>query len=348
MDLFIPVLPPERLHPSFVVLMNGEAYSPARGIIREVFESYHDIDGNFIEQFQSTGFDARIWELYLYSYLKDQNFTFDIRHARPDFVVQKKEVSVCIEAVTANLTQSDSNHAEENDQGTSDVFERLLHTDPIKLGSPLYSKLKKKYWELEHVQGRPLIIAIEDFHEKKSLTHSSAALSNYLYGFTQYFNYDEMGNSGIKTIHFEKHTRGSKEIPTAFFELPDSENISAVIFSNSGTITKFNRMGQLGKYRSDKLIMIRDGLCYNPEENSNIPLRFKYIVGDPNFPEAWGQGISVFHNPNAKHPVAFEIFEDVQHLKFKNGLIANYTPLFFPISSITLIFELTNKEPTSS
>jgi hypothetical protein len=28
---------------------------------------YEDPDGNFIEQFQTTGFDARLWELYLFA-----------------------------------------------------------------------------------------------------------------------------------------------------------------------------------------------------------------------------------------------------------------------------------------
>lgn len=41
------------------------------------------------------------------------------------------------------------------------------------------------------------------------------------------------------------HRWGPKEIPAGFFRLPGAENISAVIFNNSATISKFNRMGLL-------------------------------------------------------------------------------------------------------
>src|SRR4029453_11466817 len=35
---------------------------------------------------------------------------------------------------------------------------------PIKFGSALRSKLLKCYWDLPHVHGKPLVIAIQDFH----------------------------------------------------------------------------------------------------------------------------------------------------------------------------------------
>lgn len=48
-----------------------------------------DIDGNFVEQFQSTGFDARLWELYLNTYLNEEQFFFDREYNAPDFIVRK-------------------------------------------------------------------------------------------------------------------------------------------------------------------------------------------------------------------------------------------------------------------
>ena len=52
----------EQLSPDFVQLATLEAYSPARHIIEVMMRWYEDADGNFIEQFQTTGFDQRIWE----------------------------------------------------------------------------------------------------------------------------------------------------------------------------------------------------------------------------------------------------------------------------------------------
>jgi len=54
---------------------------------------------------------------------------------------------------------------------------------PIRFGSPLYSKLQKRYWDLPHVTGHPLVFAIADFHDDQSMLWSSTSLIDYLYGF---------------------------------------------------------------------------------------------------------------------------------------------------------------------
>ena len=78
-------------------------------MIREVFGSYTDLDGNFVEQFQTTGFDARIWELYLHAYLIDSDFSIQ-PSVSPDYVVSKLGSTVAIEAVTSNPTQELNTH----------------------------------------------------------------------------------------------------------------------------------------------------------------------------------------------------------------------------------------------
>jgi hypothetical protein len=35
---------------------------------------YEDADGNFVEQFQTTGFNARLWELYLFTTLVETGY----------------------------------------------------------------------------------------------------------------------------------------------------------------------------------------------------------------------------------------------------------------------------------
>lgn len=76
-DFFQPVRAPERLNPDFVRLATEEGYSPARGIIEPMMRWYEDPDGNFVEQFQTTGFDARIWELYLFAALSEASYRID-------------------------------------------------------------------------------------------------------------------------------------------------------------------------------------------------------------------------------------------------------------------------------
>jgi ribosomal protein L30/L7E len=64
---FTPAVPKERLNPRFRILSAEPRYSPARGLIEAMMRFYKDADGNFVEQFQTTAFDARLWELYLFA-----------------------------------------------------------------------------------------------------------------------------------------------------------------------------------------------------------------------------------------------------------------------------------------
>jgi len=101
-DLLTPVVPVENLHPGFRTLIDEPGYEPARQMIRDVFSSYVDRDGNFIQQFQTTGFDQRIWELFLYAALKDIGCSFNWFFGAPDFLVTYCGVELAVEATTAN------------------------------------------------------------------------------------------------------------------------------------------------------------------------------------------------------------------------------------------------------
>src|ERR1019366_1932140 len=82
LDLFTAVVPEKRLHPAFVELRKSPAFAPARRMIAEIMPHFVDIDGNFVEQFQTTGFDARLWELYLHSYLVEEQLFMQREHDR--------------------------------------------------------------------------------------------------------------------------------------------------------------------------------------------------------------------------------------------------------------------------
>ena len=350
-DPFLPVVSQSKLNPLFTLVSTLESYSPARGMIREVFSSYIDRDGNFVEQFQTTGFDARIWELYLYAYLIDSGFSM-MPGVSPDYVVSKFGKPVAIEAVTANPTQGLSSDQESRTYSSTRLlvspFDNPLpkldgkfeykqrNFVPIKLGSALYSKLQKRYWQSGNVGTMPIVLAIETFHDETSLHYSSSALATYLYGFEHSYIYDTEGKLVIVPRKVETHEFAGKSIPSGFFFLPEAQHISAVLFSNSGTISKFNRIGQQGPYHNSKMTLMRSGSCYNFDTDSAAPDTFSYIVGDPDFLEWWGQGLEMFHNPDAIHPIDRELFPEVTHHRFENGLVYSDGPPFQPFASITL------------
>jgi hypothetical protein len=85
LNFFEPVIERQRFNPSFAAIREGKGYSPARELMSAMMYCYEDPDGNFVEQFQSTGFDARLWELYIFATLTELGYAFDRAHAAPDF-----------------------------------------------------------------------------------------------------------------------------------------------------------------------------------------------------------------------------------------------------------------------
>jgi hypothetical protein len=336
-DFFTAVVPEAKLHPHFVLLRDNKAYLPAREIINLMTPHFKDIDGNFVEQFQTTGFDARLWELYFHAYLVEEELFFEREYNAPDFVVSKFGERVGIEAVTVGRKEGNpARYFKPEDALPPAVDVRSEHENamPIRFGSPLFSKLKKQYWQLPHMVDTPLVIAIADFHDDASMTWSGTALINYLYDVRHDHHYDENGKLVISPIQIDIHRVGEKEVPSGFFFQPDAENISAILFSASGTISKFNRMGQQAGFKHPDVRMIRFGSCYDHDENASLPRMFQYEV-DETSTETWAEGMSMFHNPNAKHPVPEALFPHAAHHRFVDGQIVSLLPDFHPYSSIT-------------
>ena len=345
MEIFTPVKAEEKLHPYFRILSTQPSHVAARGIIREMMPHYIDIDGNFIEQFQTTGFDARVWELYLNAYLVEEGLFFDREHYAPDFIIQKYGHSVAIEATIVGrkgqLTEADFDKITE--MTPEQIKEKTRDEMPIRFGSPLFSKLQKKYWELDHVAGKPLVIAIADFHENQSMLWTSTALINYLYGVHHDHHYDEAGKLIITPQKIDKHIVGAKEIPSGFFFQPGAENISAIMFSASGTISKFNRMGKQAGFGESTVRLFRMGTYHDHDPDASMPKMFAYEV-DESCGETWAEGMSMFHNPNALHPVPEELFPSIAHHYFEDEQIVSHLPDFHVYSSLTTIVNVVSDE----
>lgn len=339
LDLFTPVVPYEKMHPGFAKLCQSKAFDPARRQITEIMPHYVDVDGNFIEQFQSSGFDARLWELYLNSYLVEEQLFINREHDRPDFIVTKYGKSVAIEAtIVGRRSDNPISYFKTTPslpENENEVRRRLEHEIPIRFGSPLFTKLQKRYWELGHVIDLPLVFAIADFHDDQSMIWTLTALINYLYGVKHDFHFDAKGQLIITPLKIEKHKVGEKEIPSGYFFQPDAEHVSAVLFSASGTISKFNRMGRQAGFKAPGVVMIRVGTHHDHDPNAHLPKSFKYLV-DESSNETWGEGVSMFHNPNALHPVPRELFPSIAHHTFHDGQIHSVLPEFHPYASFTL------------
>ncbi len=311
-EILVPCVPEEKLNPNFQILATSVAYSPAQGIIKELSFAFTDLDGNFRRDFQTTGFDGRLWELYLYATFYEQRFLIDDEYAVPDFIVRRGDLKIAVEAVTVNPTPDS---IPPQPKTPADELELCQDYMPIKWGSPLFSKLQKGYWENEQIMGIPLVFAIHDFHGPGSMVWSLPALSDSVFGI-------RCGENG-KDYPVDFYNYGEKkDIPAGFFRQPGAENISAVMASNEATLTKFNRMGKIAGFGNPNVMVVRAGAA--PDLESNECGEYRCLTEVGKVTEIWSAGLWVFHNPNAKVPLPPEAFPDALNVFLDQDGQRNY------------------------
>jgi len=342
-EILVPCVDDKILHPYFKILVNEPRYEAARNLIKEIAYTFVDVDGNYIREFQTRGFDARLWELYLYVYLHNAGFQINRDYPAPDYRVAFFGEECFIEAVTVNPSENPHRPDPAPPKSAEDVVELTRDYLPMKFGSALYSKLQKRYWEKEHVSGKPLILAIHDFHMPGSMTWSRNGLSDYLYGVRSQIGTDAAGNSIAVYEKVKEHSWCGKTIPSAFFNQAGAEHISAVLFSNAATITKFNRMGKLAGMGSKDIKMIRTGVLFNPAPDALEPIPFWWDVDSPEYEESWSDSMIMFHNPRARIQVPPTCFGDISHVVFdadRGKFMGHFQP-YDVLNSITVVISKT-------
>lgn len=330
-DFFSLVVAEEKLHPTFRHLQTSDAHSQSRELIAAMMRYHEDVDGNFVQQFQTTGFDARLWELYLFATFVELGYARETQHAAPDFFFTGVLGSLAIEATTANPP----------DKGTAtlpeDIEERRAYLDnyvPIKLARVLREKLKKAYWRHPHMKDVPLVLAVQDFHSPGIMRAITYAATRYVYG------YDHTLRDG--RVHAERiteHRYKSAVEPSGFFNLPDAEHVSAVIVNPQGTLSKFNRLGYVARFGSRNIMMVKRGVRRAEGDGDGQPLKpFAVEVHADDFAETWVEGMVVLHNSNAKIPLDPDMVPGAAHeFLMADGTLQSIVPDFHPLFSETII-----------
>ena len=334
-DLLTPVVPSKDLHAYFQALLSEVRFAPARDMLRTIWAAYPNPDKHFIREFQTTHFDARLWELYIFALGHFNGYKVSRPAEAPDFLFEVDGLEVWIEATTANPSEKygPPKSAETLDESLHEMREIV----PIRFAGPLTAKLNKRYWEQHHVAGRPIVIAIGDFAEQSIFRSAGSGLLRYLYATDTVVV--SRSNEPVKVQHqnIARHTHGAKTIPSGFFHLPNAEYVSAVIFSNEGTLPKFSRMAfDFAKYPFVRFV--RTGLCVDQGEGQRFGKGFGFLVGDVD--EDWGMGVHVYHNPNALHAIPLDFFGGIDSQYWvENGEIDGEVREFSPIYSVTHFFE---------
>lgn len=342
MEKIFDKIPDKPIDDNFNELCDKEQFMPAKETVIDICKRFQDKDGNFIEQFQTTGFEQRLWEVMLYGIFESEGFEIKQDHDRPDFEIVKSEKTIFVEATTSNIQDGDKTSEDlisiikstKPEKERLDAFNNLKELYIEKIGSALYSKTKKNYQELEWVKGKPIVLAISPIHDDFARQISDSLLITYLFGYEFESTEDNQGNL-VKVDYIEKNIfeKRNKSEFEPFFNSEDSKHISGVLFFNDLTVDKFNRMGFING-NTENITIARSCDIYDPE--SSKPKEVFYLLKEAEFDEDWKQGVSIFHNPNAICPLDENSFDGFRQVWFRDDKLDGHMPAFFPYTSITL------------
>lgn len=296
LDLFSAVVPKARMHPNFQKVLSDTDWD-IREVLTEWAEGFVDRDGKFVQEFQLT-FNSSWWELYLFAVLKSLNVPVDFSYDAPDFVASN--VPLTMEAVisshAANSTPEWMKSLKDVSL-TQDIEVRWLET-LARLYNSLDAKRRlyeRRYRLMEHVKGKPFIIAIHNFSTPDSFQLGDVAMQRLLY------DLEEKGS-------FLKN--GAVPLPLGIFSKEEFRCVSAVIYSSVATYGKVRALG-----RSTDELFFR---AFRIRDNHEL---IAIAAAKSDYRESLRDGLRVFHNPNAIYPLPFDLFDvpDVREFRYIQG-----------------------------
>lgn len=306
MDLFTPVVPPEKYHPNFAnCIARPNSYDNA--VLVKWADGFVDRDGKFVEEFQTT-FNSSFWELYLHAILKEAGCKIDFTHAAPDFVVTDPmpfavEATVALNAKDAlpewtpldlNLRPQDFNE-----------FNRVAMIRLLNSISEKNRKFKKSYSNLPHVSGKPFVLALTPFDQPFFYLQVQRAIEAVLYGFyvDEQEHIDDPSKGAAILAQQLKSVRKSDtvEIPLGIFNDDSHAHISAVIFNSCAT------WGKVRALSDDPYPFIWFSAARVDPRSSEF---FVFKGAKAVYSETLFDGLRVYHNPHAHHPLDWRVFQE--------------------------------------
>lgn len=325
----------------------------AAWMLNQLYLALPKPDANWVSDCQTDNFHTRLWEAQLLASFREQGLLVTQPHRSPDFLIQNRlGGSAWVEAVTANPPERYNHVSTESIEPPQDRKERLLGTAAVRFAKTLGNKLGKNYHELPHVIGKPFIIALADFQSSASMTWTREALISYLYGI--YPHVENVDGHRFMSAQSIDRLLGDSGFPAGLFRNQEHSELSAVIFTNTCSIAKFNRVGVSAGAATKQLRYVRIGEFFDRTPNALEGIPFCLDVTSPEYRSLWPQGyepwcaeLEVFHNPFAKYPVPKELLPETTHWFEHNGEIICRS--FYETSilrSFTLIQNEADKMPT--
>lgn len=320
LDLFTPLVPVADFHPAFSKLIeHGLPFG--REVLNQWAEKFEDRDGKFVKEFQTT-FDSSFWELYLFAAFKELGMKCDLTKSRPDFCILSPD-AFSVEAVVSLNAEGAPGVPEANPFKFPTDLNEFNRQAMIRLLNSLNSKYRKhteSYSKLEHVKGKPFVIAVAPFDQPKFHLQGHRAIEAVLY---RYYVDEEAflkvadGNAHPSAQDMECVIKDSgAKLPLGLFCDARMSGLSAVIQSTSGTWSKVTAM-------SDDPDVIIDAVYENRREGGMCFYRGPNAL----YKEHLLDGLRVYHNPFADYPLDPELFAREEIFQTTSAGVANLVPL---------------------
>lgn len=253
----------KNIHSKFINLNNSE-YPGHKVIFKEWFEGFIDRDNDIIYKLQKS-FHGALWEIYLFSILKQKGLMVDFcKSSSPDFIITSP-IKICIEACVSNVQEKD------NKPLVTDR-DRRLKSDNLSLKKPLWkedeSKIKEildeaiirysnaiskkhklyndKYLKKDFVRNNPYLLALTSYSQLNyGRENHYGALATF---FGKYLIKTEQGYSYLEKEKIIK--KGGAEIDVNLFNYKNKNGeyeynyISAVIFSSKVSLGKITTLAE--------------------------------------------------------------------------------------------------------
>lgn len=314
MKLFEPIVPADRLHGNFKVLLDPQNRYVC-DVLNDWARGFVDRDGKFVEEFQTT-FNSSFWELYVHAVLRKLGLTIDFSLARPDF---------CLRDIGFNVEAAVALHA----QGATPEHDQVALTPPadlnefnraaiLRLSNTIGAKHKKylhSYGALEHVRAKPFVIAVASFDQPFSYLSAQRPIEAVL--FRRYVDEEQFASAGYEGQIVEQELpsvpkNAATEIELGLFCSSAYKEVSAVIFSACGSFGKARAMA------SDP-----DGWNVFTALRLNTRSVIPHVIREPHatYSEGLLDGLRVYHNPYAEYPLDPAIFRNkaVFQIYFEDG-----------------------------
>lgn len=320
LDLFTPLVPSTDFHPAFGQLIE-HSLPFERVVLNQWADGFVDRDGKFVKEFQTT-FDSSFWELYLFAVFKELGLQCDLTKSRPDFCVVSPEtfsveavVSLNAEGSTSVPNADPSEYPQDLNEFNRQAIIRLLNSLDTK-----YRKYADSYGKLEHVKGKPFVLAIAPFDRPKFQIQAHRAIEAVLY--RCYVDEDSFlraeggpEHPSPQDMEYVLKDSGTK-LPLGLFCDERMSGVSAVIQSTSGTWSKATAM-------SDDPDIIIDAVYENRREGGMSFYRGPNAL----YNEHLLDGLRVYHNPFADYPLDPELFGPDEIFQATSAGVANIVPL---------------------